>query len=93
MKTCVTTEDIYIVQVFREFAGRIGESTVDFTPAYQVLGGRRPVGKSRLGGERLVLIQVCAEVAPIWPAKIHEALILDDSSDPRLELRVASKTP
>jgi hypothetical protein len=51
------------------------------------------VRKSQLGSAYLIFVRVCAEVPPFWSAQIHEALILDDSCDPRLELRVATKTP
>jgi hypothetical protein len=86
-----TTKGIYILQAFREFPGRIGESTVDFPPPCQVLGGWRPVRKSHLGSAYLILVGVRAEVPALWPAEIRETLILNDSCDPRVELSVASK--
>jgi len=92
MKIRDTTKRIYILQAFREFGGRIGKDTLDFTPPCQVLGGWRPVRKSHLGRAYLVLLRVCAEVPPVWPAEIHETLILNDSCNPSVELGVASKT-
>jgi hypothetical protein len=93
MKPRDTTKGIYILQVFWEFAGRIGESTVEFPPPCQVFGGWRPVRKSHLGSADLILDRVSADVPPLWTAEIHEALILYDLCDPRLELGVAPKTP
>ena len=93
MKTRYTAKGIYILQTFWEFAGRIGESTVEFPPPCQVLGGWRLVRKSHLGSAYLILVRVRADVPPLWPAEIHEALILNDSCDPRFELGVAPKTP
>ena len=86
-----TTKGIYILQAFREFPGRIGESTIDFQPPCQVFGGWRPVRKSHLGSAYLILVRVRAEVPPLWSAEISETLILNDSCDPRVELSVASK--
>ena len=93
MKTRDTTKGIYILQAFWEFASRIGESTVDFPSPCQVLGGWRPVRKSHLGSEYLILVRVHVEVPPLWSAEIHETPILDDLCDPSIELGVASKTP
>jgi hypothetical protein len=93
MKARNITKGIYILQAFWEFAGSIGESTVEFPPPCQVLGGWRPVRKRHLGGADLILVRVRADVPPLWPAEIREALILNDSCDPRLELGVAPKTP
>jgi len=86
-----TTKAIYILQAFREFPDRIGESTVEFPLPCQVLGGRRPVRKSHLGSAYLILVRVRTEVPPLRPAEIRETLILNDSCDPRVELSVAPK--
>jgi hypothetical protein len=93
MKTRDTTKTIHILQAFWKFAGRLGESTVDFSSPCQVLGGWRPVRKSHLGNAYLILVKVRAEVPPLWSAEIHETLILNNSCYPSVELRVASKTP
>ena len=93
MKTGDATKGIYILQAFWEFAGSIGESTIKFPLTCQVLGGGRPVRKSDLGSAHLILIRARAEVPPLRPAEIHETLILHNSRDPRVELRVAAETP
>ena len=93
MKTRDTTKGTYILQAFWDFAGRIGERTVDFPPPCQFLGGWRPVRKSHLGSAYLILVRFRAEVPPLKSAEIHETLILNESCDPRVELGVAAKTP
>ena len=90
METRYTTKGIYILQAFGEFAGRIGESSVEFPPPCQVLGGWRPVRIRYLGS--MYIFRVRAELPPLETAKIHETLILHDSCDPRVKLRFASKT-
>lgn len=89
-ETIAITERVDVPQGFREFGGRIGESTGDLPSPNQVLGGWGTVRKSQLGGG--LIVRVCADAPPFWPAEIDEALIHHDSCDPRAELRVAAKT-
>ena len=93
IKTHDTTKGIHILKAFWEFAGRIGESTVDFPPPCQILGGWRPARKSRLGRAYLILVRARAEVPALWSAEIHETPIPNDLCDPSAELGIAAKTP
>jgi len=92
MKIRDATKGVYILQGFRELAGRIRKDGVDFASPEQILGGWRPVRECRLGCADRILVRVGGEIAPLRPAETHEALIPDDLCDPRLELGFASKT-
>ena len=92
MKTPDTTKGIYIPQVFREFAGRIGESTWRLSRRHTRSSGVGVRCARANSAARISFSSGFVRIPPFWPAEIHEALILHDSCDPRAELGVASKT-